>query len=124
MTKNILIVDDEAGILELLKNYLTIHGYDVHVTTNGYRALDLLKTLSVDLIITDIVMSGMDGIEFISELRKEKIDVKIIAMSGGDRVLKQSVYLDIAQISGADAVISKPFDLEEVLETVRKLSQA
>lgn len=121
MIKSILIIDDETGILELLNGYLKEQGYIVHLTTHARTALVLLESISVDLIITDIVMPGMEGIEFINELRRERYDVKIIAMSGGNPSLDKSIYLDVASAIGADAVIEKPFNLNEVLAVIQNL---
>lgn len=121
MNKSILIVDDETGILELLKFYLSEHGYVAHITTDARKALRLLESICVDLIITDIVMPEMEGIEFINEVRRERHDVKIIAMSGGNPSLDKTIYLDVASAIGADAVMTKPFNLDSVLALVQKL---
>lgn len=121
MTKTILIVDDDTAILEMLKLYLTEQRYTIHITTSARMALNLLESCSVDLIITDIIMPEIEGIEFINELKRERNTARIIAMSGGDFSLNKSVYLDVAVAMGADAVISKPFKLENLLTLIQTL---
>lgn len=119
--KTILIVDDEAPILKLLESILSSHNYDIYSTTDGQKALDMLEQIVVDLVITDVIMPDMDGIEFIGKMKKQRPEVKIIAMSGGGSYDTET-YLEIAIKLGADAVLEKPFSLEAVSEAINKVS--
>ena len=78
------------------------------------------KDEDIDIVLTDIVMPDMEGIETIRELRKINPDVKIIAFSGGGSLSPDS-YLKIAASMGANYTFTKPFDLNELKETVKKL---
>lgn len=122
MIQTILVVDDDVAILELLKDYLILHNYDVYTPEDGQKALNTLNQIIVDLVITDIVMPDMSGIRFIYELRKQKREVRIIAMSGGD-LNRNFSNLEIAREMGAEAIFEKPFNLDELLATIRNYSQ-
>lgn len=121
MIRTILVVDDDVAISELLKEYLTLHNFDVHTAKNGREALGVLEQIAVDLVITDIIMPDVSGIRFIYELRKQKHDVRIIAMSGGD-LNRNFNGLDVAREMGAEAVFVKPFEFDELVSTIRKMS--
>lgn len=118
--KTILIVDDEKAIRGLISEILTTAGYAIKEAKDGKEALDVLKQFDIDLIITDIVMPDMEGIEFIREVRsKYQQAIKIIAMSGG-KIVDAGTYLKIALRMGANAVLEKPFAVEELLNLVRQ----
>lgn len=98
---------------------LSTGGYKVFTTENGKDALEVLDHHKVDLIMTDIIMPDMEGIEFINIVKSErKLPVKIIAMSGSCR---ESTYLNMALTIGADATLEKPFSVAELLEAVKKV---
>jgi CheY-like chemotaxis protein len=115
----ILMADDEPTLLLLLADILETDGHTVTTVIDGVA---LLKKASgnYDLVITDLIMPGKEGIEAILELRKAYPKLKIIAMSGGGRVGPES-YLKLALKLGAAAVLDKPFDRERLLTTVRKV---
>jgi CheY-like chemotaxis protein len=119
MTKKILIVDDEDYIRSLLIEVLSDAGYEVLAAAEGKEALGILEQHQVDLIITDIIMPDMEGIEFINKVkRQKKLSAKIIAISGSGNVRVDS-YLNLALKMGADSVLEKPFTIDQVLEAVR-----
>jgi CheY-like chemotaxis protein len=115
----ILVVDDDDAFRSMLRRTLQRAGYDVVEATDGKAALEALSGAMVDLVITDIVMPNMEGIETIRALRRSYPQLKIIAMSGGGR-LKPEGYLDVAKLFGAFRVLRKPFESEELLASVEE----
>jgi len=99
---------------------LTGAGHQVQQANDGREALTQFGKESFDLIITDIIMPEMEGIETVREIRKLSKSVKILAMSGGGR--HQNVnFLDAARQLGADEVLEKPFDPRELLNIVNRM---
>ncbi|HJS66775.1 MAG TPA: response regulator [Nitrospiraceae bacterium] len=111
----ILLIDDEAPIRMVFQVALERAGYHVLIAENGKHGLRLLEHQTVDLIIVDIFMPEMDGLELIPLLRKTQPANKIIAISGGFGMLNQ---LDTAKYLGAHDALKKPFSLQELLDTV------
>lgn len=116
MTK-ILVVDDDARILRSLDRLLTREGYEVETAADGFIALKMFEERAADLVITDINMPGMDGIEVITALQDLRSDVPVIAISAGG-LLPSEVLLQNADMLGAISSISKPFDVDTLLEAV------
>jgi len=119
MSARILVVDDDENICRVVRRMLNAAGYDVDVANNGQEALAKL-TPDVNLVLSDVLMPEMDGIEMIMRLRKEAPDAKIISMSGGGIQDKEHV-LEIAQRLGASKTLSKPFSREELVGTVQEV---
>ena len=115
----ILVVDDEPDICDLLREILSLAGYDVLVAPDGDSAITLLRKQPVELILTDIFMPGKEGIETIMELRRDFPTVKIVAMSGGGKTGDLHYLHDAVQL-GAVRTIFKPFGEEDVLRVVRE----
>jgi CheY-like chemotaxis protein len=111
MTK-ILLVEDEERVRALLKGVLESDGYEVHEASNGKEALQSYARSPPNLILTDIVMPDMEGIELITKIRKGDPNLKIIAMSGSN-------YLDIAEKLGAHRILAKPFSNKALLNAVK-----
>ena len=120
MTPRILIIDDDHHILLMVKKMLERAGYEVDLASNGEEGLNLFKKLSVDLVITDIIMPEKEGLETIREMKRLRPDLKIIAMSGGGKVSSQN-YLDTAKIFGATKILAKPFTQKQMVSAVREL---
>lgn len=116
--KKILVVDDEQIIRDDISEYLSIIGYKVITAGNGKEGLDLVKSENPDLIITDIIMPEMEGIEFIGKVKKSFKNIPVIAMSGSSFGKK---FLDAACLIGAEAKFEKPFDLDKLLKKVESL---
>jgi DNA-binding response OmpR family regulator len=112
---NILVIDDDNAICQLLKQGLEAQGHRVTIAHDGKKGLVAHKISPADLVITDLIMPGMEGIETIIEMRRRSPKLKIIAMSGGG-MGKGTDYLQIAEKFGAQRTITKPF-------TIRKLAQ-
>ena len=79
----ILVIDDDYQVREMLRDTLEIAGYEVEVASDGREGLKLYHNRPTDMIITDIIMPNMDGLETITELQRNFPDTKIIAFSGG-----------------------------------------
>ena len=90
-------------------------GYQVLIADNGKRGLLLLNHQAVDLIVVDIFMPEMDGLELIPLVRKMRPATKLIAMSGGSGLMD---HLDAAKKLGAHVTLKKPFSLQELLDAV------
>jgi DNA-binding NtrC family response regulator len=118
--KRILIVDDDATLRRLLGQTLTEQGYEIQSADNGAVALRLLREQPVDLLITDIIMPDVEGLETIVTCRKEHPALKILAISGGGR-LSAADYLPVARGLGATETLAKPFSVEQLLEIVQRL---
>ena len=118
----ILIIDDEDQSRDMLSQVLSRAGYDVSTACDGNEGIELFRAVVADLIITDILMPGKEGLETIMELRRDFPEVKIVAMSGGGRTGNLN-FLDIAERLGAQRTLQKPFHLQEVLQVVQEVLQ-
>ncbi len=118
--KQILLIDDDAAVRFLVSDILEEQGYSVTTADNGKEGLRLLDQGSPDLVITDIIMPDMDGIEVIMQLKQRYPDGKIIALSAGGSISSDK-YLDLAKGLGAQKVLTKPVEHQELIETVREL---
>ncbi|MEM9102502.1 MAG: response regulator [Pseudomonadota bacterium] len=124
MTK-ILVAEDDNSIRDILKQMLESQaGYNVRAVSNGDQALAEMKSYRYDLMITDIIMPGKDGIDLIIETRKHNQSLPIIAISGGLRNVKAEFNLDSAKMIGVDEVLQKPFDKFKLLAAVKRLVNA
>lgn len=117
---DILVIDDEVAMRRLLSRVLTNAGHTVHEAADGQSGIALFHEVHPALVITDIVMPEMEGIETIRELRRTGPKLPILAISGGSH----PVYLRAAAGLGATAALSKPFAPEALLATVTELLDA
>ena len=113
----ILIVDDDRKILGATKDILAPKGYTVRTAGNGKEGLAAVDEEEPDLVITDISMPDMEGIEFIRKLAQRKLNIPIIAMSGNP-IGKQ--FMQAAVLFGAVDTLSKPFTGQELTAKVNK----
>lgn len=112
--KKVLVVDDESQITRVLRHSLTAHRYDVRTAADGISALDTFRDWHPDLIITDLQMPEMSGIELCREVRKvSSLPIIILSVRGEERTKVEA--LD----AGADDYVTKPFGIEELLARVR-----
>lgn len=112
--KRILIVDDESQITRVLRRSLSAHRYDVRTAADGESAMDTFNDFNPDLVITDLSMPEMSGIELCRKLR-EITDIPIIVLSVKGEEKTKVDALD----AGADDYIMKPFGMDELLARVR-----
>lgn len=113
----ILLVEDDALTGQMLAEVLTRFGYLVKQVGNGQDALSCYDPQTVDLVLTDLFMPVMDGMELIAALQRRDPAVRIIAMSGGGQLLPTNV-LPLAERLGAVKTLTKPFELEELRQAV------
>jgi CheY-like chemotaxis protein len=126
----IIVIDDEKDVRDVLKEVLERAGFDVEVAANGDDGLELLRSKGADVVITDIIMPGKNGVETVQDIRKNFPNTRVIVISGGGNVtpleyepsaIKTSAYLASATAAGADVTLTKPFDRREILDAVSQL---
>ena len=120
----LLIADDNVDLRESLKLVLESVGYEVSLAPDGTRALEQQRRAPADVLITDIFMPDRDGLETITAFRREFPATRIVAMSGGGVRVDGALYLETAEVAGADAVLRKPFDPDALLQVLRDLAAA
>jgi two-component system, OmpR family, response regulator len=114
MSRNLLLADDDTNNRRILRRALENEGYHVVEAADGQNALDMLKSEQVDLLITDVIMPGMDGIELLERAREVQPDLRAIVMTG----YKSSEAIIGAFRNRACDFLTKPVHLDELLETV------
>ena len=112
--KKILVVDDEKPILDIIKFNLTKEGYDVYTAEDGQEALDKVEEVLPDLIILDLMLPKVDGLEVAREVRK-KYEMPIIMVTAKDTELDKVLGLEM----GADDYVTKPFSNRELIARVK-----
>jgi two-component system KDP operon response regulator KdpE len=111
---HILIVDDEPQITRVLRTTLSTQGYDIRIASDGEMALEIVKDFTPDLVITDLAMPNMNGIELCRNLRRmSEVPILVLSVRGEERSKVEA--LD----SGADDYITKPFSTGELLARIR-----
>ena len=113
----ILVVDDEQAVRESLRRSLRFNGYEVLTANDGLEAVETVRAENPELLILDIMMPNMDGLEVCRTLRSEGWDRPILVLTARDGVSDRVAGLD----AGADDYLPKPFALEELLARVRSL---
>jgi len=112
--KTILIVEDDISIANLQKDYLELEGFRVHILDNGHKALKFLEHETVDLVILDIMLPGMDGFGVLRTIREEEA-IPVLLVSAREEELYKIKGLDL----GADDYITKPFSPAELVARVK-----
>lgn len=117
MAKKILIVDDEEDVVELVQVLLITEGYEVITGKNGLEALEIIKIENPDLIILDIMMPEMDGVEVCKRLRKlDKMEnIPIVMFSAKLSAVDKKESFD----AGADGFITKPFNTKGFIASIK-----
>jgi len=116
----VLLIDDDPAVLESLGLLLEAWGFRVLTARNGAHGLEVFRAQSPAVVVTDIMMPEQDGIGTMLQMRRERPDVKIVAISGGGKV-DSSDYLAVAEQLGADAALQKGVDNEALLDTLTAL---
>jgi two-component system KDP operon response regulator KdpE len=111
----ILVVDDEPAILRFLRASLTSQGYQVTEAMAGHPALDTVRQRSVDLVVLDLGLPDIDGLEVIRRVRASGIPLPIVVLSSRSDEAAKVAALDL----GADDYVTKPFGMEELLARIR-----
>lgn len=112
---DIVVIDDEPRYRRLISQVLTGAGHDVRQAGDGAEGLMMCRQRLPELVITDLVMPGMEGIETILQLSRERPQVPVLAISGAEPA---SVYLRAATALGAACSLAKPFRVEQLLAAV------
>ena len=117
MNNRILLVDDEETIRYVLRETLISEGYNVDIAEDAFQALERFKLASYDLIITDIKMKGMNGIQLIREIKRSDLDLKIIIITayGSLETVKEAAKLGVVEM------ISKPFKIQEIKDVIVRM---
>ena len=113
----IVVVDDEQAVRDSLRRSLSFNGYDIAIAEDGEQALDVIEKEQPDLVILDVMMPKMDGLEVCRHLRSHGDDRPILVLTARDGVSDRVAGLD----AGADDYLPKPFALEELLARVWSL---
>ncbi|WP_088069340.1 response regulator transcription factor [Gottfriedia luciferensis] len=115
MSKKILIIEDEVNIARVLKLEIEYEGYDVLVEHNGKAGLEAALNNEIDLILLDVMLPGLSGIEVLRRIRKSNNYLPVILLTARDATSDKIMGLDY----GANDYITKPFEIEEVLARIR-----
>ena len=127
---SILVVDDEIEVGAAIRRALERAGYLVTVAHNAAEGLDAVGRQPPDIVVTDIIMPKVHGVELIKTLRERYPRIRIIAISGGGsfgplgykpEAISTHAYLAAAREAGAEEVLTKPFDLTDLIAAVRRL---
>jgi CheY-like chemotaxis protein len=121
---SVVVADDVLEIQQLVQQWLRDLGCIVTCVSTGEEAVKVLRTVHVDLVITDILMPDGDGLEVITELKHAQPSVRIIAMSGGGNHLRATECLKFARGLGAHGTLMKPFNREQLIELAAQLLTA
>jgi DNA-binding response OmpR family regulator len=119
MMKKILVVDDEEQMRHMLEDMLSAE-YEVTLAENGREAEALISNTNFDLMITDLVMPEMNGIELVISVKNKKPTQRIIAISGGG-ITGHFDYLPVVQLLGVNQIFAKPFELHELMAAVKSI---
>lgn len=120
MPKSVMVIDDDEAILRMIGRMLAETDYKCFTFNDAQTALDDLGKRPIHLIITDIIMPGMEGIELILNLRAMLPNMPVIAISGGGRTFRTDL-LHLAQQLGANKILAKPFTRAELLGAIEAL---
>src|ERR1700760_1669894 len=113
---HILIADEEPQITRVLRTTLSTQGYDIRIASDGEMAMEIVKDFTPDLVITDLAMPNMNGIELCRNLRRmSEVPILVLSVRGEERSKVEA--LD----SGADDYITKPFSTGELLARIRAI---
>jgi DNA-binding NtrC family response regulator len=119
----ILVVDDDDAVRHSLERILRVGGHEAMLAASGADALRVLDEHAVDVVLTDINMPEMDGIELLMLFQERAPDMPVIAISGGG-LLDKGDLLEDAGALGAAATLSKPFEIDDVLAAVAEVLEA
>jgi len=116
----IIVMEDDEPIKHVIKEFLQMNDYEVHLPSSIADLIEHLEEINPDMLITDILMPDIDGIEVMLLCKQFKPDIYIIAISGGGRIDAEH-YLRLATELGANAILRKPFTVNELLKSIEKV---
>jgi DNA-binding response OmpR family regulator len=127
----VIVIDDEEDVRIVLRETLVRAGFEVEVASTGDEGLELMRQNKADLVVTDVVMPGKDGVATANDIRMEFPNTKIIVISGGGsggiggyapEAIKTTAFLAAAAAVGADITMTKPFSREELVNVALALT--
>src|SRR4051812_14568141 len=113
----ILVVDDEEGLRQSLAANLELEGYEVIEASNGYDAIELVERMPFDLVITDVRMPGINGVDAFREMRKLRPDIGVLVMTA----FTLEKLVDEALGEGVYTVVTKPFAMDQLIGLVARV---
>jgi CheY-like chemotaxis protein len=131
--QRILVIDDEPFVLEALARVLASTAVTVIGAANADAGLTAMRESPVDLVIIDVILPGMDGVEAIKIMRRDFPDVRIIAISGGGNfglnsylpeAISTNAYLAACKAAGANGILAKPFETAELRALIHQVQSA
>jgi CheY-like chemotaxis protein len=131
--QRILVIDDEPFVLEALERVLGSTAVAVISASNADAGLTAMRESPVDLVIVDVILPGMDGVEAIKIMRRDFPDVRIIAISGGGNfglnsylpeAISTNAYLAACKAAGANGTLAKPFETAELRALIHQVQSA
>jgi CheY-like chemotaxis protein len=126
----VLVVDDESDVCDAIVRVVERAGFEADAAADAAAALEKCRTEPVNVVLTDIVMPGENGVDFIRSLREEFPQIGIIAMSGGGNLavagyqpdaVKTAAYMAAAERAGANFCLTKPFERSDLVEKLNAL---
>ncbi|HEX5391701.1 MAG TPA: response regulator [Rhodocyclaceae bacterium] len=117
---HILIIEDDEHFRPMLAQMLTQDNHRVRVACNGEEGMAMVMAEKPDLVITDVLMPKMDGIDFVMALSRQNTSIPVIAISGGRRAISAEFNLDSASLIGVQATLAKPFSRTDLRQAVEK----
>ena len=118
---HILVLDDEMEMRFILETFLRHAGHTVDSAGDGKAGMRLIEQNSYDLVITDVIMPEMDGLEVLMAIKKKYQDMRIIVMTGGTAKTSRDLLMSVAKSMRADALVDKPLDLKELATVISKV---
>ncbi len=117
----ILVVDDVPGVRHSIVSILKRAGHDVEEADSGTRALEMVDRFKPHIVVTDVMMPGIDGVETIDRIKQKVPTAKFVAVSGGGSLVQADEALKMAAVA-ADAILAKPFGNDDLLETIETVA--
>lgn len=121
---HILVVDDMPEIREVLGLALAAEGHRVRFADCGRAAVRIIEVENIDVVVTDVLMPDGDGLEVIACARRQLMPPRVLAISGGGKYMTGTDCLRVARGLGADAVLMKPFNREQLLTTLESVRRS
>ena len=115
----LLVVDDEDGLRTLIKSELELHGFEVDEADGGTMALEVLKSGSYDIVLLDMLMPDMDGLDVLRIIKTEKLAKKVIMLTGVGELKIAHESLDL----GADDFLTKPVEMKNIIACINRVAK-
>jgi CheY-like chemotaxis protein len=128
--KRVLVIDDEPDVCDVLKRVLERGGYEAFTASDAVQGLTSCREQVPDVVVTDIIMPGSNGVELVRRLRSEFPGIGVVVITGGGNqaidgyqpgAIKTAAYVAAAENAGAHVCLTKPFEREELLNAIAAL---